>query len=61
MMGVIDDVASLAPLDDQGVPRAFIETSDIAIRSWVEDQLEAYRESAVPITPERVDSVAFKA
>lgn len=52
MLGLIDEVASLVPLDDSGVPQAFIETADPVVRGWVEAELDAHRARSEPLAPE---------
>jgi hypothetical protein len=46
MLGLLDDVASIVPLDASGVPCAFIESESEAVRRWVSDALETYRDRA---------------
>lgn len=50
MLGLLDDMASLVPLTDAGVPCAFIESEDEAVRTWVVGTLETYRDRSVPVT-----------
>lgn len=50
MLGLLDDVASIVPLDDNGVPCAFVESEDETVRGWVADTLESYRTRAEPVT-----------
>lgn len=52
MIGLLDDVASIVPLDDSGVPCAFVESDDETVRSAVSDTLERYRDRAEPISVE---------
>lgn len=51
MLGLLDEIASIVPLDHNGVPCAFIESDDEAVRTWVSDTIETYREQANPISP----------
>lgn len=44
MLGLFGEVASIVPLDDSGVPCAFVESTDETVRSAVADALERYRE-----------------
>lgn len=61
MLGRIDDVASLVPLDESGVPAAFIESSDPAVLDWVSRELDRYEaastrvESPEPAEPPATD------
>lgn len=55
MLGLIDEVASLVPLDDEGVPCAFVESTDDAIRAWVEREFERHRAAAQPVGPARIE------
>lgn len=50
MLAVLDETAVIGPLDEQGLPRAFIESDDETVRSWVEAELDAYRDASTPIT-----------
>jgi len=52
MVGLLDDVASIVPLDDSGVARAFVESDDETVRSAVADTLERYRDRAEPVSIE---------
>lgn len=52
ILGLIDDVVSIVPLDASGVPVAFIETQNHAIRSWVEAEFDAHRAAAEPVIPD---------
>lgn len=49
MLGRIDDVASILPLDDDGVPRAFVESRDPVVRDWVDRELAAFEAEATPL------------
>jgi hypothetical protein len=40
---VADDTALIVPLDDAGAPCGVIETDDGVIRTWVNDEIDAYR------------------
>lgn len=46
MFGRFDGVASVVPLDESGVPAAFIESTEPTVRSAVTDALERYRDEA---------------
>lgn len=51
MLGLFDDTAGIVPLDEDGMPcGAFIETDNEAIRVWVKETLDAYRERAEEVT-----------
>jgi len=52
MLGLFEDVASIVPLDDSGVPCAFVESDDGTVRAAVEDTLERYRNRAEPVSIE---------
>lgn len=49
MAGLLDDVASIVPLDDSGMPCAFIESDDEPVRRAVAETLERYRARADPV------------
>ncbi|WP_458208110.1 helix-turn-helix transcriptional regulator [Haladaptatus sp. NG-SE-30] len=50
MIATADDIAILAPTDEQGMPGALIETGDEVIRAWVDDQFDAYKEKSTELT-----------
>ena len=50
MLGRFADVASIVPLDDSGVPCAFIESENETVCSAVADTLARYRDRAVPLS-----------
>ncbi|WP_435156497.1 helix-turn-helix transcriptional regulator [Haladaptatus sp. DFWS20] len=51
MMGAsADDIAILAPTDEQGMPGAIIETEDEVIRAWVDEQFDAYKDKSMELT-----------
>ena len=52
MLGLFEDVASIVPLDDSGVPCAFVESDDETVRSAVANTLERYRERSEPVSVE---------
>lgn len=52
MLGLFEDVASIVPLDDSGVPVAFVESDDETVRTAVVDTLRRYRDRAEPISVE---------
>lgn len=59
ILGVIDETVSIVPLDETGVPLAFIESRDEVIRTWAEAELDAYRERAERLEPQEAGSAAF--
>ncbi|MWG35736.1 helix-turn-helix transcriptional regulator [Halomarina oriensis] len=56
MLALVDGTAVLAPLDDDGVPTATIESDDEAVRAWVASRLDEYRERATRISPDDLPS-----
>ena len=50
--GLFEDVASVVPLDDSGVPIAFVESESETVRAAVSNVLDRYRERAEPVTVE---------
>jgi DNA-binding MarR family transcriptional regulator len=50
MLGLFEDVASIVPLDDTGVPIAFVESDDETVRAAVRDALERYRDRSDPVS-----------
>lgn len=49
-MAVVGETALLVPADAQGIPGALIESEDAAVRAWVDEQFETYREAATTLT-----------
>lgn len=49
-LGRFDDVASIVPLDDAGVPIAIVESEDEPVRWAVEATLGRYRDQAAPLS-----------
>lgn len=49
-LAVADETAILGPEDEQGIPGALIETDDEAVRAWVDEQFDAYREQSTELT-----------
>lgn len=45
-----DGMAGIGVSDDEGAPRAFIETEDRAVREWVDSTIEAHRQDAVELS-----------
>jgi hypothetical protein len=52
MFGLSEDIANIVPLDDSGVPCAFVESDDETVRLAVSDTLERYRDRAEPVSVE---------
>lgn len=50
MLATVDHKALIAPLDENDLPRALIETENDAIFSWVEAQLDEYRDASARVT-----------
>ncbi|MFC7225839.1 hypothetical protein N0B31_00355 [Salinirubellus salinus] len=50
MLGLVDEVALVAPLDESGVPRGLVESTDPTVREWVATTLREYVEGAEPVT-----------
>jgi len=50
MLAILDETAVIGPLDEQRIPRAFIESDDERVWSWVESELDAYRQASTRIT-----------
>ena len=48
MLGLLDDVATITPIDG-GVPRALIESTDPSVRAWVETTIDEHRAAAEPL------------
>lgn len=51
-IGIADGRAFIMPFDDHGVPCAFIEADNDAIRSWVVERLDECREQSSQLTVE---------
>jgi predicted transcriptional regulator len=49
MFATADDIAILAPTDEQGMPGALIETEDEVIRAWVDEQFDAYKDRSTEL------------
>lgn len=54
MLGLLDDIASVVPLDENGVPCAFIESEHPAVSAWVTEALKSHREQAEPVTDQHL-------
>lgn len=52
LLMIADGTAMLAPTDENDTPVAVIESTNEAVRSWVETTLDAYRERATELTTE---------
>lgn len=50
-LGRIDDIASLVPIDEDGVPQAVVESPKPAVRGRVGAELDQYRSAARPVDP----------
>ncbi|KTG07986.1 hypothetical protein AUR64_01780 [Haloprofundus marisrubri] len=57
-IGLLDDVATILPYDDQDFPCALIETRNETIRDWVTAMIDDYRAHAELLTPERLSELA---
>ncbi|MDX1745722.1 MAG: hypothetical protein R3324_07280 [Halobacteriales archaeon] len=55
MLAMVDQQAIIAPLGENDLPRALIESDHRAICSWVNTELDAYRDAATPV---RLDDLA---
>ncbi|WP_224333365.1 helix-turn-helix transcriptional regulator [Haloprofundus halobius] len=51
-IGLIDDVATILPYDEQDFPCALIETENETIRDWVSETIDDYRTHSELVTPE---------
>jgi predicted transcriptional regulator len=49
-VGVVDEIALLGPLDDEGLPTALVESHDPAVREWAETTYERYRTNSTEVT-----------
>lgn len=47
--GLLDDTVQIGVEDDQGYPRALLETDDEVVHEWAEAEFERYRSAASPI------------
>jgi predicted transcriptional regulator len=52
ILAIADDVAMLAPTDENGIPTVVVETDDETIRSWVDARIDEYRARSRKLTPE---------
>lgn len=52
IFAIADDIAILAPTDEQGMPGALIETEDVVVRAWVESKFDEYRDQSTVLTVE---------
>jgi predicted transcriptional regulator len=57
ILAIADEKAMLAPTDENGIPSAVIETENETIRSWVETEIDEYREQSVELTIEDIQPV----
>lgn len=59
ILGIIDEAVSLVPLDDTGVPLAFIESRDAVVRSWAEATLDDHQERAEALPGHEAEASTF--
>lgn len=52
MIGLLDDVAVIQPIDAGGMAVAIIESTDDAVRTWVENEIDARRREATVVDPD---------
>lgn len=52
MIGLFDEVAVIQPIDEGGMAVAIIESTDDAVRTWVENEIEARRQEATLVDPD---------
>lgn len=52
----IDDIAVFMRFSTPGTPQAMIETADEAVRSWVDETIDAYQDDAEPVDPDTLTS-----
>lgn len=52
MLGRLDDVATIVPIDDRGVPCGLVESTDPEVRAWVDETIDARRADATPLALE---------
>ncbi|WP_255195724.1 helix-turn-helix transcriptional regulator [Halorarius litoreus] len=50
ILAIADDTAMLAPTDENGIPTAVVVTENEAVRAWVDDRIDEYREQATELT-----------
>lgn len=55
MLGTVDDIGTIVPLDEDGVPAAFIEVEDPEVRAWITETLDDRRADATPVTLESLE------
>lgn len=48
-LGLYDETVHLSVVDDEGRPRALLETEDDGVRTWAEDRYREYRQAADPL------------
>lgn len=54
ILAIAGDTAMLAPTDENGIPTAVIETENETIRSWIETEMDEYREQSVELRVEDI-------
>lgn len=52
VVAVLDGGVGLGLEDDQGLPRALIETEDPSVRDWADSTITAYRRQSEPVNPD---------
>lgn len=52
MLGLFDELASIVPLEDSGVPCALVESDNETVRAAVTETLSRYQNRAKPVTVE---------
>ena len=45
-MGLLDDIAAFGVTNDESLPRAYLETENEVVRSWVEETYNHYKQAA---------------
>ena len=61
LLAVADGTAMLVPVDEQDIPIALVETENPTIRSWVEANIDGYREQSTALMVEDLpDWVPFR-
>lgn len=52
-LGILDSTVQIGAEDDDGIPRALLETESDTVREWAERTFTEYRSEAVPITDDQ--------
>lgn len=56
VVAIVDDIAWIGLIDEDGAPQGLLETTDEAFYSWAEATIDTYRREAEPLDPAALTS-----